>query len=60
MLQLIEQRVLERSLHERIDHFISMLDGHLSLVCAAESFNLVFPTCLDEAELDIRGARDLI
>ena len=58
MLQLIEQQVLRPNLHRPIDRFISMLDGHLSLVCASESFNLVFPTFGDS--LDVRTARDLI
>ena len=35
-----------------------MLDGHLSLVCASESFNLIFPSFSET--LDIRAARDLI
>jgi DNA mismatch repair ATPase MutS len=41
-----------------IDRFIAMLDGHMSLVCAAESLNLVFPVFGDS--LDIKAARDLI
>jgi hypothetical protein len=55
-----------RSLHFHAWRFLPQIeivlvwicDGHLSLVCAAESFNLVFPTFGDT--LDIRAARDLI